>query len=271
MPTLRTCLLFVSLICLPLAAHAWGSQGHRIVGELAARQLTPAASAQVQRLLAGEPEPTLAGIANWADQLRESDPELGKKSSRWHYINFPRSDCSYVPPRDCPDGNCAIAAINRNFLALSDTRRSDAERRDALKFLVHLVGDIHQPLHAGYADDRGGNDFQINYRDTGWNLHSVWDSLIVKSSGLDPAAYAARLSREPALPADPTLRSDRPAVEWALESCRIIEADHLYPDKHVIGDDYLQAHRAEVDRRLRQAGRRLAGMINFALSQPKKP
>lgn len=271
MPPIRTYLLLVSLICLPPAAQAWGPQGHRIVGELATLELTPAASVQVRHLLVGEPEPTLAGVANWADQLRESDPEMGKKTGRWHYINFPRDDCSYVPPRDCPDGNCIIAAINRNFLALSDTRRPDAERREALKFLVHLVGDVHQPLHAGYGDDRGGNDFQISYQGAGWNLHSVWDSLIVKSSGLDAVAYANKLSHEPALPIDPTLRSDRPAVDWALESCRIIKADHLYPDKHFIGDDYLQAHRAEVERRLRQAGNRLASVINFALSQSKRP
>ena len=256
------------LLLLPLPAAAFGPLGHRIVGLLAERQLTPTARAQVQQLLAGEPEPSLAGVSDWADQLRDTDPDRGKQTARWHYVNFPRGDCAYAPARDCPDGNCVIAAINRNLLALADRSRAHAERAEALKFLVHFVGDVHQPLHAGYRDDRGGNDFQINYRAQGSNLHSVWDSLLIDSRHLDADDYADALVNQPALPFDPTRRSDRPAVEWAQESCRIVQQSDIYPTTHTLTNAYVLSHRALVEQRLRQAGARLADMINFALRAP---
>lgn len=168
-------------------------------------------------------------------------------------------------PRDCPDGNCVIAAINRSFLALSDRRRPDAERREALKFLVHFVGDAHQPLHAGDRPDKGGNEFQVSYKGEGWNLHSTWDSLVIRERGLPWERYAGALRGLPPLPRDPSLSSQTPALDWTLESCRIVRDGALYPPKHVIGDDYLDAHRPLVERRLREAGSRLAAMLNHAL------
>lgn len=266
MTRFRPFLLASALFLTSTACLAWSANGHRIVGELAQAQLSPAARAEVARLLAGEPVPTLAGVATWADELRDTDEARAKQTSTWHYMNFPRGDCSYVPPRDCPDGRCVIAAINRQFLILSDRTRPDAERREALKFLVHFVGDVHQPMHAGWSDDRGGNDFQVNYRDKGTNLHSTWDRLIVNSRGLDPVAYADLLRRQSPLPRDATRQSDRPAVDWALESCRIVRDDSVYPDKRVITDAYLTAHRPQVERRLREAGNRLADMLNYALA-----
>ena len=111
----------------------------------------------------------------------------------------------------------------------------------------------------------GGNDFQLSYRGEGWNLHSVWDALIVRSRGLDPDAYAAALRRQPPLPRDPTRTSQTPAMDWALESCRFVQQGALYPAKHLIDDAYLVAHRPLVEQRLRQAGSRLAAMLNYAL------
>jgi hypothetical protein len=258
--------LLASLLLFSFASQAlaWGRDAHRIVAELAERQLRPAALAEARRLLAGEAEPTLAGVSAWADEVRKADD--GGKSAHWHYINFHGGDCSYAPARDCPDGDCVVAAINRNFQALADRSRSDAQRREALKYLVHFVGDVHQPLHATPRADKGGGDFQINYRGEGSNLHVVWDRLIVDRRELSPADYADDLARRPPLPADPTRHSDRPAVDWALESCRVVQDGDLYPPTHVIGDDYLDAHRAQAEQRLRQAGNRLADMINFALA-----
>jgi hypothetical protein len=262
-------LIFLALLLASTGpAAAFGPLGHRIVGQLAQRQLTPAAAAQVRLLLAGEPEPTLAGVANWADQLRDSDPVLGKQTARWHYVNFPRGDCHYVPARDCPDGNCVVAAIQRQLLILSDRSRPNGERAEALKFLVHLVADVHQPLHAGYQDDRGGNNFQINYRGQGSNLHSVWDSTLLDDRGLDADTYVAALAKQSPLPPDATRRSDRPAADWAEESCRIVQQSDLYPSTHVLSDAYLDMHRPLAEQRLRQAAARLAGLINFALRTP---
>lgn len=257
------CLLFC-LLLLPLEAWGWGEPGHRIVAEVAAAQLRPAASAEVARLLAGEPEPTLGGIASWADQFRANGGDAGKRTSSWHYVNF-KGGCDYVPARDCPDGNCAVGAINRFFLALSDTRRSDAERREALKFLVHFIGDIHQPLHATSREDRGGNEYQLSYRGKGTNLHAAWDFRILERNGLPASEEVRRLLQAPPLPADATRRSDRPAVEWALESCRLVETPGIYPARHILEDTYLDAQLPLAEERLRRGGARLADMLNYAL------
>jgi nuclease S1 len=267
MPPFRPLLLALPLLSLLVSpvVLAWSANGHRTIALLAQERLSPAARAEVDRLLAAEPAPTLAGVSTWADELRDTDQAKSELTSTWHYMNFPRGDCSYVPPRDCPDGKCVIAAINRQFLILSDPARPDAERTDALKFLVHFVGDVHQPMHAGFADDRGGNDYQVSYQGKGTNLHATWDRLIMNTRKLEPADYARLLDAQPALPRDPTRSSDRPAVDWALESCRISHGPGIYPTNHLMTDEYLLAHRPIEELRLRQAGQRLADMLNFAL------
>lgn len=273
--------LLLLLVSLPPApALAWSRQGHQLVAELADHDLRPGARRELQVLLAGEPEPTLAGIATWADDIRAEsrtgEHALGKLSSHWHYINFQRGrGCDYVPARDCPDGDCVVAAINAQRAILADRDRPLAERRNALKFLVHFVGDVHQPLHAGYRDDRGGNNFQLQYRGKGapkgqgTQLHGVWDYWMLQSAGLDNPGYTQRLRQSP-VPAETVAGSDNPPAEWALESCRLIVSEALYPTgKRVIGDDYLDRHRPLAERRIRQAGARLAALLNATLDPPR--
>ncbi len=264
--------LIFALLLLVFAAPAfgWSKQGHQLVGELAQSELTPAARAEVDRLLAGEPEPTLAGVSLWADEIRAEGNELGERSRRWHYVNFAGQGCDYVPARDCPDGNCVIGAINAQRAILADRRQPLSARREALKFLVHFVGDAHQPLHAGYRNDRGGNDFQVNYRGKGapdgegTNLHGVWDYWLLRSANLDNVGYVARL-RKLALPADPARASDTPAAAWTIESCRLITSASVYPAKRRITDTYLDLHRPTAEVRVRQAGARLAALLNATL------
>ncbi len=258
---LATC-LFGTL--LPALALAWGPNGHRIVADIAQARLDPAARAQVALLLAGEPDQSLAGIANWADDLRDNDPALFRRTSRWHFVNFHRRDCDYVPERDCPHGQCAIAAIQQQLRLLGDRHAPQTERAQALKFVVHLIGDIHQPLHTGNRADYGGNDYQINYHGRGSNLHRVWDGLILGPAGFDEAADAARLARTP-LPAGALATDADAPIRWAEESCRTIDADGIYPRGHVIDRAYLQRHRALAERQLRLAGERLAAELNAVL------
>ena len=261
---MRKFIATVLITCFATQAFAWSRDGHAIVGLLAERQLRPAARVEVARLLAGEPDPTLAGVASWADDLRET--EASGKSGPLHYVNFKGGDCRYVPVRDCPDGKCVIAAINQNFLVLSDITRPDSERRDALKFLVHFVGDVHQPLHSTPRRDKGGGDFQVSYRGRGSNLHQAWDRLIRERKQATPVDYATRLATQPALAPDATRLSDLPALDWALESCRIVRDGNLYPSSHVIDDAYLDRNAPLAEQRLRLAGNRLADMINRALT-----
>jgi hypothetical protein len=277
-PTPRRLVLLLSVLAFSPAALAWSALGHRLVGELAERHLSPAAEAQVKVLLAGEPEPTLAGVAIWADQLRDNDPERFKQTSRWHYINTPPGTCAYQPARDCPGGNCVIAAIEQQRAILADRRQPLAARRDALKFVVHFVGDIHQPMHANNRDDKGGNDFQVSLRTDmepeawarnryangvmGTSLHSVWDYYILGSEGLDLRHYANRLD---ALPWPPMVAATTGPEAWAGESCRLIDARHLYPDRHAMDRGYLDAERPLAEQRVRQAAYRLAQLLDAAL------
>mgnify|MGYP001555713900 CR=1 FL=1 len=274
-------LLFAALSAASPAALAWSALGHRLVGAIAERHLTPAAEAQVRELLAGEPDPTLAGVAYWADALRNQDPPRFKLTSRWHYINAQGGGCDFDEARDCPGGNCVVAAIEKQRAILADRTQPREARRDALKFLVHLVGDAHQPMHAGDRTDAGGNQYQISLatalepeayaRDKyvdgvmGTNLHSIWDYYILGSAGFGAggdavAPYAARLDALPWPPTNEALLSA--PMAWAKESCRLIEARHLYPDGHKLDDAYLDAMRPLAEQRIRQAAWRLADMLN---------
>ena len=245
-------------------AFAWGEEGHRIVGLLAESQLSPAARSEVRRLLAGEPEPTLAGVSTWADEVR-NEPRW-RHTTRWHWVNLPREQpCTFDDRRDCRGGDCVIGAIEKQLAILSNPRSSDAKRRIALKFVVHMVGDVHQPFHAGFGFDRGGNDTQLQFNRRGWNLHALWDSAMVTHVGLEPEAYARQLRSGPALPDDPTLDDARPAVAWALESCEAIFDHDLYPQRRVVGRGYLETHRPLSEKRLRRAGDRLAAVLEDAL------
>ncbi|HEY0334612.1 MAG TPA: S1/P1 nuclease [Stenotrophomonas sp.] len=257
-------LLSLALAHSPLAL-AWGGQGHRLVARIADTELTPQARAGVDLLLAGEPDPTLSGVASWADELRKNDPQLGKRSARWHYVNLAENGCSYEPPRDCPGGNCVIDALQRQTQLLADRSQPLEVRRQALKFVVHFVGDIHQPMHAGYAKDKGGNDFQLQFDGKGTNLHSLWDSGMFKDRDLDDDAYLAQLLKLPRnAPAHPALPPA--AAQWAQASCRVAIAPGVYPDSHVLPAGYVARFRPQAEAALRQAGDRLAAILNQALA-----
>ncbi|RMH91002.1 endonuclease [Lysobacter pythonis] len=270
--------LALSLITAP--AFAWGAQGHRLVGQLAEAELIPAARAEAARLLAGERDPTLAGVANWADQLRQLDAPRFRRTSRWHYVNFPEGQCDYLPERDCPGGNCVIAALQTQLGILADRGQSLAARRDALKFVVHFTGDIHQPLHAGNRPDAGGNGFQVSLRTDippeaharknyangvmGTHLHAVWDYYILAERRLSTHDYTHLLRHRDGWPPQATITAT--PIAWAEESCRLIDAWGIYPGTHKMQRHYPDAMRPLAERRIQQAAHRLAQLLNKALA-----
>ena len=276
------CLVFVLVLAASPAAMAWSALGHRLVGELAQRHLSPAARAEVAKLLAGESDPDLGGVAYWADALRNDDPPRFKQTSPWHYVNYASgAQCVFDPAKDCRDGKCVIAAIEAQRRILADRSQPRDARRDALKFLVHLVGDIHQPMHASNRPDKGGNDFQISLRTDlepeayarnryvngvmGTNLHSVWDYYVLGSRGLKLQQYADHLDRQP-WPPRPAETASTPEA-WAGESCRLIEARQLYPAQHRMDNVYLNAMRPLAEQRVRQAAWRLASLLDEAFAK----
>lgn len=234
----------------PNVVFAWGSEGHQVVALIAEVKLTPKARAEVGRLLALEPGQTLASVSTWADEHRNPS------TSAWHYVNFPRDTCQYVAERDCPDGKCVVGAIERQ-LDLLKSSENDERRLLALKYLVHFLADVHQPLHAGYADDRGGNQYQLQAFMRGTNLHSFWDSGIIKSLNETPDAMAARLSRKSASAVD----IDASAASAAQESCQVVRLTGYYPERRV-GQDYIDRFTPVLEARLTLAGMRLGRILN---------
>lgn len=261
-------------------ALAWGPRGHSLVASLANDALTPAARSEIARLLADDPGQDLAGIASWADELRERDPTLGRRSARWHYVNLAENDCHYDATRDCPGGDCVVEAIRVQTAILADHDQSLEARRQALKFVVHFIGDVHQPLHAGYAHDKGGNTFQVNLDGKGSNLHRLWDSGLLNTLGLNTTRYLQRLRGLPIPAASPAPEpsehrrgthelaiADR-ASQWARHSCSIVLQPGFYPAQAKIHNDYMQAWRPVVEAQLRLGGAHLAAVLNQALGEP---
>lgn len=256
--SVRALAVALAALCLGVPpAFAWGPRGHRIVAELAEAQLTSRAAAEAHKLLALRDAQRLADVANWPDNLRDIDPDVWRRTRRLHFVNFHSSDCGYDPPRDCRDGECAVAAIDKYSAILANRAASPQARAEALAFVVHFVGDVHQPLHADYRHDAGGNDFQVRWRGRGTNLHRVWDSLLLDSAGLSTDEYVHKLAGE-----HTHIATGGTPAEWAEESCRIDRDDGVYPSSHFIDQAYVERELPVAEQRLRQAGARLAALLN---------
>lgn len=263
-------LVLVLLACLVAwPAPAWGPLGHAIIAELAQRQLSAAARTEMLRLLAVEHVQSLAAVSSWADAIQNDPAEraLWQHTRRQHYVDLRGPDCTFEPARDCRDGQCVVAGIAHYVAVLADRSRSDAVRGEALKFVVHFVGDVHQPLHAGDRDDRGGNTWQVRFDGRGSNLHRVWDSGLLASRGLAAPAYARLLEARPASTSADAAGVDAGAyLRWAQESCRITAQPGFYPRVHRIDEAYVRAGLPVAEQRLRLAGLRLAAVLDAALA-----
>jgi hypothetical protein len=159
-------------------AKAWGPEGHAIVAEIAEARLSGVANAQVAKLLSQENRQHLDGVSSWADDYREGHPETGP----WHFVDIPLSASGFEAGRDCAQDNCVVAQIQKFAAVLGDKNAAPADRLTALKFVVHFVGDVHQPLHCADNGDRGGNDIHLTYRGRSTNLHAVWDVGIIEQA-----------------------------------------------------------------------------------------
>ena len=181
---LAASLLFAALLGAAANACAWGEQGHRITGLVAEKLLTDDARAGLRDLMGST---DLAAMSVFMDRQKES-LELRMPGSReWHYDNRPICESRAKRADYCPDGHCASVQITRYYRQLSDRRSSRDERRFAVQVLVHLVGDVHQPLHASDHDDRGGNDVRVSFplpsgQQRQVNLHAAWDTDFVRAA-----------------------------------------------------------------------------------------
>ncbi|WHI47083.1 S1/P1 nuclease [Microbulbifer sp. VAAF005] len=169
-------------------AYAWGDDGHRVVGEIAWHYLDPEVAAEIELLLDEVGEPHLAESTTWADRIRSN--EAYNWAAPLHYINLSRDWSTYVEERDCPAVGCILKAIQNYQKVLADRSRTKKERAEALMFIAHFVGDLHQPLHTGLLSDKGGNDVQVQFYGSETNLHALWDIHLVSRLVLDWQDYA---------------------------------------------------------------------------------
>ena len=199
-----------------------------------------------------EPGATLSSIATWADEIRS------RETASWHYVNLPPGNCSYERARDCDDGQCAVEALTAQVEVLK-SKTSDEQRLTALKWVVHLVGDVHQPLHAGFKGDKGGNLYQVQAFGRGTNLHSLWDGALIRNraGGLDALRAAAA-------PPGIAAAAAPQAGPWAEESCKIVETPGFYPGRF-IDQAYVDQWDPVLVGRLKAAAQRLAATLNSAL------
>ncbi len=284
-PTRFFSVLFASTLFLAVfATQAWGPEGHAIVADIAQQHLNPAASAEVTTLLKQEGLSRLDEISSWADANRKEFPHTGS----WHYVDIPLRAHAYVAARDCDQGNCVVSRLDHYANVLADKSAAPQLRLEALKWVVHLAGDIHQPLHAEDNDDKGGNTVQVQFFGSGTNLHSVWDGRIIrKALNLQPGpnyTFDHAIVQADAIMLDSTITDTQrkewapstslsslgsDAISWANES-HLLAQNVAYTDlTKPSGEAWSQRYQAKawpvVKTRLEQAGVRLAAILNHAL------
>ena len=258
-------LLMVWLMVVPHTSRAWGVLGHRAVARIAENHLTPAARQRVGQLLGWE---TMPLVSTWPDELR-ADPQF-KETAPWHYLNVATGLDFAAFVAQLKDPTLATPAAPTNaYTALLQARRdlkapqkTADEKRVALKFLIHLVGDVHQPLHVGHAEDKGGNGIVVNWRakdDT--NLHSVWDTAIMEYPGFSYTELTAAYDH--ATPAEIKQWQKDDMTTWLFESYQLCPAIYAAAAANPKFDWHFYPTFGPVaQQRVLQAGIRLAGVLN---------
>lgn len=233
--------------------YSWGQTGHRVVGKIAEQHLTKKARKNLQSVLGNE---TLAEVSNYMDFIK-SDPTY-RHMNPWHYCTIP--DGLTYEEAGTPEEGDVIQTLNRIIKELKSKQFTDEDELFALKMLVHLVGDIHQPLHVGNGEDKGGNDVKVEYFWENRNLHSVWDSGIIDSQSYSYTEYCDWIDH----PTELQVSNWQQATigEWAMESMSYRSQVYNLPENSKINYRYNFDNIALVNQRLLQAGIRLAGILN---------
>ena len=277
----------------PISASAWGDAGHAIVALVAEHHLRPAVREQVRALLAADPSglaPTdIAHQASWADRFRDSDRNTTRtryeQTRQWHFVNIELSAPDLAaacfghaplpagtPASRGPARDCVVGKIDQFIAELANPATSPDERRLALQFLLHFVGDLHQPLHAANDRDAGGNGKLVRLTDAAGKpprkLHAFWDADLVAALGTDPQRVAHRLIGR-IKPAQATRWGRGDTRAWALESFGVAQRvayGALPPPAadgvHALPPAYLHRGREAVAQQLSRAGVRLAEVLN---------
>ncbi len=236
-----------------LSASEWGRTGHYITGEIAWQYLTDQTKAEVERVL-GDVSLSVATV--WMDQVRPRDEY--RHTADWHWVTIPYG-MSYEEAEKNPNGDI-IQALERKIAAIKEGGLSESEERDHLRMIIHMVGDIHQPLHVGTGKDRGGNDVRVEWMGDRSNLHRVWDTNMIESYGYEVVDIARGIDRAP----QELIEKWQTATVrgWALESVSYRDAVYNIPEDGKLDWEYRNRNFHIVEKRLLQAGVRMAAVLN---------
>ena len=266
---MKTKFLFPLLIFTFYLSHqsfSYGYIGHKIIALIAEQYLTETTKNKINQLLTDE---SMSDVAGWADVVRNT---THKHTSTYHYVNIPISNISYSKENHCNEG-CIIEAMEMYKAVLLDQQADYQEKIEALKFIIHFAGDIHQPLHCGDNHDRGGNDYKVIFlgdslsnKEKGWtyNLHNIWDTHILATRNLNEHEYMEYLNKKTNLKQFKKY-TDMNFVEWAEESA-VYSRDYayaLFEKQGIVDEKYNKKALKIIDKQLITAGYRLAHLLNM--------
>lgn len=276
MGSINTAIGFVALAASALAPSgvlAWGNEGHQVIALIAADRLTPSARVEIADLLGGDARQSMENASTWADYIRLTRPE----TAPWHYVNIEISASGYNAATDCPAGDCVIAQVEKDARIIADRQLAKPVRAEALRFLIHFAGDLHQPLHCADNHDRGGNEVGVLIGAEQTNLHGVWDADVVAALGRDPEQAASALEAQ--ITSDDVASWGRGSVaDWANQSFGVAKRV-VYAGLRgqggteapiILPQDYAARMRPVTATQLERAGVRLALLLNEALGQPAR-
>lgn len=253
-------ILTLLLVTTMLLIVSWGFTGHRTVALIAANHLTPQAKAAVTDLLNGQ---SMADVSTWADEVR-NQPEY-KNTAGWHFLNLPLgldkiAFDQFVKAQSKENVYTALLKQKDILMSKSSTREQKVE---ALKFIIHFVGDAHQPMHISREEDKGGNTIQVQFGGKGTNLHSLWDSKLLDKQGLSDVQLLEKLDPKNRQQESILAKSD--PMQWIWESYQI--SSKIYKDVNSgskLDDAYYQSNIGIVNNQIEKSGIRLAGILNEA-------
>lgn len=255
-------IVFIYFSLISATSYSWWEKEHQIVAVIAEENLSLEAKQQVNKLLNGR---KLSDIANWADTIKSQSK--WSHSKRWHYMNVEQDET--VSDYEVLVGGDILWALEYFYGQLNDQDKRLDRRREALMFFVHLVGDIHQPLHVGKVSDAGGNRESVKWKDDSrlLNLHKVWDGLLTRSS-LSPQQYAKKINYSSAK--ERAIWRASSFEDWAEESLELHKNVYKFGVKNKgkkiikLDDTYQTQNRPIVEKRILQAGIRMAHYLNSA-------
>jgi hypothetical protein len=250
--------LIVAVTYAPLQTIAWGTQGHRVCGQIAYSYLTPKARKAIDAILGKE---SLALAGNWADFVK-SDPSYSYLSS-WHYKDLDKA-YSYPDLVTYLKSDTGVDAYTKLLFVMGELKKPNLTKENQLLYLhmlIHISEDVHQPMHVGHTNDKGGNDFKVNWFSSPTNMHAVWDSQLIDFQQLSYTEYASAINHSTW--AERNAWQKAPVSQWFFESNQI--AEKLYTEikpGDVLNYKYNFTHIEILNQQLLKAGVRLAGVLN---------